>query len=134
MYAETVCSMGFERAVVYSSSDGMDEVSPYAKTEVYEIDNGSIKHFEIDPSVYISREEALTIPSGMTPEENAGMFIDIISSGTESPVAKLLAMNAALAIYAHNSDRSMTEGFRDALASITDGTVLKKTLSLRNEQ
>jgi len=133
LYAETALALSFDRTVVYSSLDGMDEVSPSAETIVYEIDSGVMKKFTINPAEYLIPEEAKTIPSKLTPEENSLLFIETISSGKPGPLAKLLALNSALSLYAHDSRNAIPESYEKALQAIMDGTVLKKLKELKGE-
>jgi len=130
-YAETAKNLGLERAVVYSGMDGMDEVSPYAKTKAFEIQNGQIKEFMIDPTDYFEAGEEKAIPLHLTPEENAKLFSDTVSSGSVSPVSKLLAMNAAVALYAYDENTDIKENYDKALKVMTDGTVKNRLEELR---
>lgn len=133
VYAETALALSFDRCVIYSSVDGMDEVSPYADTIVYEIEAGTMDKFVINPGEYISPDEAKLIPSGLTPEENSLLFIDTVSSGRPSPLAKLLALNSALALYGYDSKNSLSESYTKSLNAIMDGTVHRKLKELRGE-
>ncbi|HNX24912.1 MAG TPA: anthranilate phosphoribosyltransferase [Spirochaetota bacterium] len=133
LYAETALSLLYERCVIYSSLDGMDEVSPLADTIVYEIESELMDKFTIQPRKYISEAEARLIPSGLTPEENALLFIDTVSSGKSSPLAKLLALNSALSLYGYESKNSIDESYKRSLQVILDGTVHKKLKELKGE-
>jgi len=133
LYAETALSLSFERCVIYSSLDGMDEVSPLADTIVYEIESGTMDKFIINPGKYISKAEAELIPSHLTPEENALLFIATVSSGKASPLAKLLAINSALSLYAYDKNNDIDESYNKSLQAIMDGTVQKKLKELRGE-
>jgi len=133
LYAETALALSFERCVIYSSLDGMDEVSPYSDTIVYEIDSGSMDKFIIKPQEYISDSEAKLIPSHLNPEENALLFIDTVSSGKSSPLAKLLALNSALSLYGYDRKNSIDESYKKSMQAIMDGTVNKKLKELRGE-
>lgn len=133
LYAETAKSLAYERCVIYSSLDGMDEVSPSAGTIVYEIENGEMKQFQIEPRDYISEIEAMNIPSRLSPDENAQLFIKTASSGEESPLAKLLALNSALSLYGYDKKNSIDGAYRKAIKAITDGTVHTKLKELRGE-
>ena len=133
LYAETALSLSFERCVIYSSLDGMDEVSPYADTIVYEIESGVMDKFVINPREYFSEAEAKLIPTHLSPEENALLFIDTVSSGKASPLAKLLALNAALSLYGYDSNNSIKESYRRSLQAIVDGTVHNKLKELKGE-
>jgi len=133
LYAETAHSLSYERCVIYSSLDGMDEVSPYADTIVYEIESGLMEKFIIKPNEYISKEEAGFIPSGLTPDENALLFIETVSSGKSSPLAKLLAINSALSLYGYDRKNSIDESYKKSLKAIINGTVHDKLRELREE-
>ncbi len=131
LYAETARSLSFERALIYSSSDGMDEVSPYAPSTVYEIDNGYMSSFIINPADFISAEEAAAIPKGLEADDNARIFMETTGRGEATPLAKLIAMNAAVAMYAHNSKNGISYSYDKCLDAITDGTVKSKVMDLR---
>lgn len=131
LYAETARSLSFDRALIYSSSDGMDEVSPYAPTTIYEIDNGDMSPFVIDPTDFISEGEAAAIPKGLEADDNARIFMETTGSGKITPVAKLIAMNAAVAMFAHSSSNSVKESYGRCLDAITGGTVKSKVMELR---
>ncbi len=133
VYAETASSLSFERCVIYSSVDGMDEVSPYAETIVYEVEPGKMERFTINPRDYLQTDEAKMIPSGLTPEDNAKTFIETISSCKESPLAKLLAMNSALALYGYDKKNSIGASYKKSLDAITGGAVYSKLRKLTGE-
>ena len=131
VYAEAVRALDFERAIVYSSLDGMDEISPYEPTLLYEIEGDRSEKKLFSPEKFISKEEALQIPKGLSAEENARLFEEIISCGHETPLAKLLAMNSAVAMFAHNPQNDISTSFGKALELIISGEVLKKLKCLR---
>jgi anthranilate phosphoribosyltransferase len=131
VYAETARSLSFERVLIYSSSDGMDEVSPYAPTTVFEIEGDDMRSFRINPEDFISPEEAASIPKGLEADDNAKIFMETAGSRKVTPLAKLIAMNAAVAMYAHNSGNGIKGSYQKCLDAITDGTVKGKVIELR---
>lgn len=131
LYAETARTLSFERALIYSSSDGMDEISPYAPSIIYEIESGEMKTFTIDPADFLNSAEASEIPKGLASEENANVLMETIGSGKATPLAKLISMNAAVAMYAHNSMNEIKESYSRCLEAVADGTVKKKVMDLR---
>ncbi len=133
LYAETALALSFERCLIYSSLDGMDEVSPIADTIVYEIQNSIISKFIIRPCEYISKEESRLIPSHLSPDQNGLLFIDTISSGRSTPLAKLLALNSALSFYAYDKNNSIRDSYKKSLDAIMDGTVHIKLKELRGD-
>ena len=48
-FAEALKENGVVHAFIVHSEDGMDEISPFAKTNVVELKNAMIKEFTIDP-------------------------------------------------------------------------------------
>lgn len=133
LYAETARALSFDRCVIYSSLDGMDEVSPAADTIVYEIESGSMERFIIKPGEYITENEAKLIPKDQSPEENASLFIETVSSGKPSPLAKLLSLNSALSLYAYNGKNRIEDSYKKSLEAIIDGTVHNKLKELRGD-
>ncbi len=129
-YAATALQLNYDRVLLYSSYDGMDEVSPFDKTLVYEIQNNTSHSFIIDPQEYISKDEAMLIPSHLNPDENAVLFIDTLSCGMETPLGKLLALNSALAMYAFDERTSIKESFYTINKEIVSGAVKAKLDSL----
>ena len=49
-FAEALKENNVENAFIVHSEDGMDEISPFAKTKIVELNNGIIKSFSIDPT------------------------------------------------------------------------------------
>ncbi len=131
LYARAAAELSFEKIVLYSSSNGMDEVSPLHPTHIYEISGKRIDTFTIDPSCYIQQQEALSIPVDCTAGENARLFMDTITSDRHTSLGKLLALNTALALYTLEHNDSIGSNYHDALDAIHGGDVRKQVASLR---
>ncbi len=129
-YARVVAGMGYERALIYSSEDGMDEVSPSAPTLVYEIEGGRISNFTINPGEFISPEEAASLPHHCTAAENASLFMEAISSPVPTALGKFIALNAALAMYTHGKG-DIARHYHRALEIVHGGAAREKVNSLR---
>ena len=50
-FAEALKENNVNHAFIVHSDDGMDEISPFAKTNVVELKNGIINEFKIDPQI-----------------------------------------------------------------------------------
>ncbi len=133
LYARAAAELSFEKIVLYSSSNGMDEVSPLYPTHVYEVHDTSISTFSIDPSGYISQQEAHSIPVNCSAMENAELFMETISSPAHTSLGKVLALNTALALYTLGLNDSIQSNFNDALDAIHGGTVNSRLAMLRQE-
>jgi anthranilate phosphoribosyltransferase len=134
LYTEVVSELSFERVLLYSAINGMDEVSPIDTTIVYDIRGTEVSTFPIDPKNYLSPEEAASIPTHLSPAENASHFLDCIQSLTPTPLGKLLALNTALALYALDRGQNLERNYQIALDSIHSGEVSRKVQMLQGVQ
>ncbi len=124
LYAEAAKQIGFDRIALYSSHDGMDEVSPLSPTEVYEINENRLHTYTIDQAKYISADEAAQIPSGKDAAENARLFTEALSSANTGPLAKAIALNCALALLTSGHVATFDDGYHTALEQISSGKAL----------
>ena len=50
IFANALKDLEITNAWIVNSDDGLDEISPYAKTNVYALQNGQISNIQIDPN------------------------------------------------------------------------------------
>ncbi|MBN2434374.1 MAG: anthranilate phosphoribosyltransferase [Spirochaetes bacterium] len=131
VYSQAAVQIGFDHLVLYSSQDGMDEVSPFAITQVAEIKGHDIREYEIDPAPYITKEEALSIPSHYSAQQNAQLFLETVCEKKDTPLVKLLSLNSALALCVLDKASSIEEGFKMAHEQIISGNVMQSIEILR---
>lgn len=131
VYAQAALPLGYERIVLYSSANGMDEVSPVYPTSVTEIAGNTINTFTINPEKFIAKNETHLLPHNFAPQENADAFIETINSSTPTPLSKLLSLNAALALYALDYSPSIEKNYETTLECIHSGTVARTLLKLQ---
>lgn len=135
VYSQVVAGLGYERALLYSAEGGMDEVSPVRHTMVYEVVDERVRFYAIHPDRYISAKEAVSIPRGLSARENAALFMETVHSPRPTALGKLLAMNAALALYlSSDGDNLNTEfgaHYKKALDAIHGGEVCRKVTAMR---
>ncbi len=130
LYADVVGRLPYERVVLYSARSGMDEVSPYEPTFVHEISGGRTEIFSIEPGEFISPAEAEDLPHGLTATEHARLFEDTIQSDEPTPLGKLIALNAALALYTLEGGDLRTQYAR-GLECVHDGRTQAQIERLR---
>ena len=76
-FAEALKENEVEHAYIVHSDDGMDEISPFAKTNIVELKDGNISQFIIDPKdlgINSNNKENL---KGKNAEFNAGKIVEI---------------------------------------------------------
>jgi len=141
VYSESLCrlvadaalKLGYEKALVIHSEDGLDEISLCAPTLVCEIRNGEIIEYEFNP---VHHGFALCSPaeiSGGSAEDNARMILDILDpSQNDSPRRQISVLNAAAAIFASGRLAKWDEAISTAAESVSSGSAMRKLDALKN--
>ncbi len=122
--AEALVRLGAEHALVVHGRVGMDEISPLGVTDVWEVRDGAVRVWEIDPERYrlgISDVALLDLKGG-EPAENAERLERILANG-DGDAAGLAAvlLNAGAAIYVAGIAGSFAEGLGRAREVVASG-------------
>jgi anthranilate phosphoribosyltransferase len=112
--------LGTDRALVVSSSDGLDEFSVSGATRVVELREGRLSTYEVKPQEVGLEPAADGAVGAGTPEENARVLRGVLAGGGGTERA-LAVMNAAAAIYVGGRAESLSEGVERAEESIDSG-------------
>ncbi len=136
--AEALAELGCEHALVVSSSDGLDEFSIEAPSELFEVRGGDVKGSSFDPAslgVAIEAGSVAAAIAGGEPAENAALTASILD-GAPGPGREVAALNAGAAIYVAGRAGSLEAGYGAALAAIDGGAarrVLDQLVSVSRE-
>jgi anthranilate phosphoribosyltransferase len=95
--ATTLRGLGTKRAWVLRSSDGMDELSPYAPTHVTELSGKSISEFDVWPEDFGLSPSPAGAVQGGDPKENAQALTEVLA-GKPHPARDAFVLNAAAAL------------------------------------
>ena len=121
-FAEALKENEVENAFIVHSEDGMDEISPFAKTKIIELNNGSIKNFVIDPSnlniVNKNRENL----KGKNAEYNAQKIIDIYKT-EDNEFSDSVALNVAAGLIVSNKEKNFKNAYEIAKQHLKSGKV-----------
>ena len=100
-FANALKNLKSEHAWIVHSEDGMDEISPFAITNVVELKNNKINEFQIDPKKldikFINPENL----KGKDADYNANKIIDIFS-GNKNEFSEAICLNSAAALIVSN--------------------------------
>jgi len=122
-FANALKSLHSRHAWILNSEDGMDEISPFAITNVVELKNGKISEIKIDPKkvgVKFNNPENLR---GQDADYNAGKIIDIFS-GLENEFSEAVCLNSAAALIISNKINNFNEAFEFSKNHIKSGKAL----------
>ena len=122
--------LGSERAIVVHAEDGLDEISLYSKTSVWELRNKSIKRYTIGPDDLGLAPASLDSLAGGSVEENAEIMTEVLK-GASGPRRDVVVANAAGGIVAGGKAADLREGVQVAQESIDSGRALEKLELLR---
>ncbi|HWS56449.1 MAG TPA: anthranilate phosphoribosyltransferase [Pyrinomonadaceae bacterium] len=119
--AETLRSLGTERAWVVHGLDGLDEVTVSGRTLVAEATPEGVRRFEVGPEDFGLRAEQLDGLRGGDAEANARIVRDILSGARRDAGRALVVANAAAALFVGGRAGDLREAARLAERSIDDG-------------
>lgn len=116
--------LGYKHLVIVSGDDGMDEVSIAASTHVFELHNNRIKRFTIDPREYGLKKATKKAVVGGTAAENAVVIKEILA-GKKGAKRDIVVLNSAVALYAADKVKTITDGIARSEHAIDIGEAKK---------
>ena len=122
----TLVRLGAEHALVVHGRVGMDEISPHGVTDVWEVKDGAVRSWEIDPERFRLGIKDVGHLQGGEPAANAERLERILgngAAGNEPDPAGLAAvlLNAGAAIYVAGVAASLAEGIGRAREVVASG-------------
>ena len=94
IFAEALKNLGIKFAWIVNSEDGLDEISPYEKTNVVQLNKGEISNITIDPKELNIQANNIKDLIGNDSKFNADRMIDIFK-GEDNDFSKAVCLNAA---------------------------------------
>jgi anthranilate phosphoribosyltransferase len=131
LLAGALAHLGCRHALVVHAEVGMDEVSPGGCTQVWEVRDGEVKGWSLEPSRYGIGHDDLTSLAGGEPAENA-VRLEAVLSGDEAGVARdALLLNAAAALFVAGRGWSFADALAEAGRSLDGGAAREALERLR---
>jgi len=131
IFAEALKNLDIKFAWIVNSEDGLDEVSPYAKTNVVQLKDGVISEIIIDPdelNIGANRIEDLL---GDDAKFNAKKMVDIFK-GEDGDFSKAVCLNAAAGLIVAEKHSSFSNAYKDARKHILSGKTYKNLKKIQN--
>ena len=94
IFAEGLKNLNIKFAWIVNSEDGLDEISPYEKTNVIQLKDGQISAFTINPKLLNVNAEKFENLVGDDAKFNANKMIEIFK-GKDNDFSKAVCLNAA---------------------------------------
>ncbi|MGQ0561248.1 MAG: anthranilate phosphoribosyltransferase [Gemmatimonadota bacterium] len=114
LIAGGLLELGHERALVVHGEPGLDELSPLGRTTVYELKQGKLARFELDPAEWGIRGGTPQDLAGYDPTENALVIRDLLGGKGTGAARAAVTLNAGAAIYLAGMADSLKSGWENA--------------------
>ena len=124
--AQVLANLGVTRGVAVCGEDGLDEITLTGETEVHEIRFGEITSYSITPEQFGLKRCPLEDLIGGSPEENAGITLDILTGRETGPKRDVVFLNAGMSLYLGIDGITLEEGIHMAEELIDSGAAMKK--------
>jgi len=121
-FAEALKENKVENAMIVHSEDGMDEISPFAKTKIIQLDNNKIGNFIIDPNDLNILNKNKNNLKGKNAEYNAQQIINIYR-GEDNEFSDAVALNAAAGLVVVKKEKDFKNSYNSAKQHLKSGKV-----------
>lgn len=132
LIAGALLELGHERALVVHGEPGLDELSPIGVTSVFELIDGRLDKYEIDPRTFGGTYHDAHEMRGLEPEQNARLLLDVLEDKAPGVARLAVTLNAGAAIYLAGLAESLREGWQLAESALAEGRALQAFERLRD--
>ena len=131
-FAEALKENNVVHAYIVHSDDGMDEISPFAKTNVVELKDGKINEFTIDPNDFDINANNKENLKGKNADYNATKIIDIYK-GASNEFSQSVALNVAAGLIVSGKENKFKDAFYKASKHLSSGKVFEHLTKLQSK-
>ena len=131
IFAEALKNLDIKFAWIVNSEDGLDEISPYAKTNVVQLKDDKISEITIDPNELNIDANKFADLLGNDPAFNASKIIDIFK-GEDNDFSKAVCLNTAAGLIVTEKHSSFSNAYQDARKHILSGKAYKNLKKIQN--
>jgi anthranilate phosphoribosyltransferase len=120
LLAEALVALGCERAIVFHSEVGLDELVPGSPAAGVEVFDGRTRPWRFDPSDLPQAPVSVADLKGGDAAENARMLARLLD-GESGPRREAVLVNAAVALVVEGRAAGVREGYERAVTSLDGG-------------
>lgn len=120
-FLEIAKKLNFEHLIIVTSNDGLDEISIADKTIAFELKNGKVKKFIIDPQKLGLGKYSKSELVGGDPKENAKIIKDIFSGKETGAKRDTVILNSAYSLLVAGKVEKIEDGLAMAGEAIKSG-------------
>ena len=120
IFANALKNLDIKFAWIVYSEDGLDEISPYAKTNVIQLRDNNISEITIDPKKLNVNADKFENLVGDDAKFNSDKMIDIFK-GEDTDFSKAVCLNAAAGLIINETHKNFADAYRNARDHILSG-------------
>ncbi len=121
LYEKYLLVNGKKGCILYSE-DGMDEISPYSRTNLIFVQDGNTRKEKIRPDEILGEKIGIEYISRIEAKESFELTIKGLT-GEDRNAARFIALNAGLSLHINGKSSDVAEGYAYALEAINSGLV-----------
>ena len=124
-------NLNIKFAWIVNSEDGLDEISPYAKTNIIQLKDNKISEITIDPKDLKINANNFNDLLGDDAKFNANKIINIFN-GADNDFSKTVCLNAAAGLIVSEKFSEFIDAYEDARKHILSGKALSHLKNIQN--
>ena len=124
IFANALKNLKIKFAWIVNSEDGLDEISPYARTNIVQLKDGEISDFLIDPKDLNITTDGFDSLLGDDSKFNANKIIEIFK-GKDNDFSKAVCLNAAAGLIVSEKYTKFIDAFKSSRDHILTGKTFK---------
>ena len=131
LFANALKNLNIDFAWIVNSEDGLDEISPYAKTNIVQLKDQKISEIIINPNELNINADKFDNILGNDAKFNANKIIDIFK-GEDSDFSKAVCLNAAAGLIVSEKHSIFMNAYEDARKHILSGKTFDYLKNIQN--
>ena len=132
IFANALNNLDIKFAWIVNSEDGLDEISPYVKTNVIQLKDNNISEITIDPKELKVNADKFENLVGNDAKFNAEKMINIFK-GEDNDFSKAVCLNAAAGLVVNETHQDYSEAYNDAREHILSNKVIKHLERIKDD-
>ena len=131
IFANALKNLDIKFAWIVNSEDGLDEISPYAKTNVVQLNNNKITEITIDPKELNVNADKFENLIGNDAKFNAEKMLNIFK-GEDNDFSKAVCLNAAAGLIINETHQNFADAYNNAREHILSNKGIKHLEKIQN--
>ena len=131
IFANALNNLEIEFAWIVNSKDGLDEISPYAQTNITQLKDKKISEIIIDPKKLNVNADRFENLIGDDAKFNAEKMLNIFK-GEDNDFSKAVCLNASAGLIVNETHQDFADAYNHAREHILSGKTIKHLDKIKN--